>query len=425
MFQTAPVTTTRDDQPFDVGSGQVTRRRSRRLWLIAILALLGIVVFLAGTKVVQIVTMVKVGKKMVPPPVAVTTAKVEQVEWQPLRPAVGTLIALRGTTLSAELTGTVREIGFENGSLVKKGQLIVRLDTSAESAQLQSAQADAALAKQTLDRAESLRKQEVNTEAELEGAQARDKQARATITNLQAIINKKVIRAPFDGRAGIRAVELGQVVSPGTPIVSLQTVSPIYAEFQLPQQALADVKVGQKVALKVDVFPDASWEGTVTTINPEVDPGTRNVRMRATVENTDGRLNPGMFASVEVESGKVGQALVVPATSVIYAPYGDSVFVVEEQKDDPAKPEPGKAEAPKAKTAAAPKEGGDKPTLVGRQRFIRLGERRGDYVAVLNGVKAGEEVVSNGAFKLRNGQTIAINNALANPAQFVPAPVDR
>jgi membrane fusion protein (multidrug efflux system) len=148
----------------------------------------------------------------------------------------GTLIALRGTTLSAELTGTVREIGFENGSRVKKGQLIVRLDTSAEAAQLASAQADAALARQTLDRAEGLRKQEVNTQAELESAQARDTQARATVTNLQAIIAKKVIRAPFDGRAGIRAVELGQVVSPGTPIVSLQTVSPIYAEFSLPSR---------------------------------------------------------------------------------------------------------------------------------------------------------------------------------------------
>ena len=293
MFQPAQVTT-RDDKAFDTGSGvKVTRRTNRKRWLIAGGVLLAIVLFLAGTKFLQIFTMIQAGKKMVPPPIAVTTAKVQAVEWQPLRPAVGTLIALRGTTLSAELTGTVREIGFENGSLVKKGQLIVRLDTSAEQAQLQSAQADMALAKQTLERNEGLRRQEVNTQAELEAAQARDKQTRATVVNLQAIINKKIIRAPFDGRAGIRAVELGQVVSPGTPIVSLQTVSPIYAEFQLPQQALAAVKLGQKVTLKVDVFPDSSWEGTITTINPEVDPATRNVRMRATVENPDGRLNSG------------------------------------------------------------------------------------------------------------------------------------
>ena len=231
---------------------------------------------------------------------------------------------------------------------MKKGQIIVRLDTSAEQAQLQSAAADEALAKQNLERAERLRKQEVNTQAELETAQARDKQTRASVGNLQAVINKKIIRAPFDGRAGIRAVELGQVVSPGTPIVSLQTVSPIYAEFQLPQQALADVKLGQKVVLKVDVFPGQTWDGTITTVNPEVDPGTRNVRMRATVENPDGRLNPGMFASVEVEAGKPSQSLVVPATAVIYAPYGDSVYLVEEKKDAPAKPEAGKAPEPAA-----------------------------------------------------------------------------
>ena len=427
MFQPAQVTTTREDETFDAGGGvTVTRRSNRKRWLIAIIAILGIVVVLAGTKFFQIFTMIQAGKHMAPPPVAVTTTKVQQVEWQPLRPAVGTLIALRGTTLSAELTGTVREIGFENGSLVKKGQMMVRLDTSAEQAQLQSAQADAALAKQTLERAESLRKQEVNTQAELEGAQARDKQTQATMVNLQAIINKKIIRAPFDGRAGIRAVELGQVVSPGTPIVSLQTVSPIYAEFQLPQQALADVKLGQKVTLKVDVFPDASWEGTVTTINPEVDPATRNVRMRATVENTDGRLNPGMFASVEVESGKAGQALVVPATSVIYAPFGDSVYLVAEQKDDPAKADPANKAEPAKKAPPAPaKAPGDKPTLVAQQQFVRLGERRGDYVQILSGLKGGETVVSNGAFKLRNGQTIVVNNALAAPAQFVPAPVDR
>jgi membrane fusion protein, multidrug efflux system len=422
MFQPAQVTTTREDGAFETGV-KVTKPRNRRRWLVAGGILLLIVLFLVGTKVSQIVTMINVGKKMVPPPVAVTTAKVQTVEWQPLRPAVGTLTAIRGATLSAEVTGTVREIGFQNGSLVKKGQVIIRLDTSTEQAQLQSAIADAGLAKQTLERAENLRKQEVNTQAELESAQARDKQTRAAVVNIQALINKKIIRAPFDGRAGIRAVELGQVVSPGTPIVSLQTVSPIYAEFPLPQQALADVRLGQKVTLKVDVFPGKSWDGTITTINPEVDPATRNVRMRATLENPDGILNPGMFASVEVEAGNARPALIVPATSIIYAPYGDSVYLVEEQKEDPnAKPDPdGKA----AKAPPPPKSADGKPTLIARQQFVRLGERRGDFVAVLNGLKGDETVVSNGAFKLRNNQTIMINNALAPPAQIVPAPVDR
>ena len=213
------------------------------------------------------------------------------------------------------------------------------------------------------------------------------------------------------------------MVSPGTPIVSLQTVSPIYAEFQLPQQTLADVKLGQKVMVKVDVFPDASWEGTITTINPEVDPATRNVRMRATVENPDGRLNPGMFANVEVEAGKATDTLVVPATSEIYAPYGDSVFLVEEKKDEPPKGADGKPAEAKAAEAKAPppaaKKNGEanngQPELVARQQFVRLGARRGDFVQALSGLNGGETLVSNGAFKLRNGQTVMVNNSSPRP----------
>jgi len=406
MYQPA-ATTSRDAKSEPALAPYETKPNRRRRWIIAIGALLGIVVILAGIKIVQIKTMIDVGKKMVPPPESVTSAKVEQVEWQPVRAAVGSVTAIRGVTLSAELTGTVRQINFENGSLVKKGTVLVKFDVSSEEAQLAGARADAALAKQTLDRAVSLRKEEVNTVQDLEQAQARDKQTRATVVNLEAIINKKIIRAPFDGRVGIRAVELGQVVSPGTPSVSLQSVDPIYVEFQLPQQSLADVKLDQQVAVKVDVFPGQHWEGTITTINPEVDPGTRNVRMRATVKNPDGRLTPGMFAAVEVLAGEKAPAIVVPATAIIYAPYGDSVFVIENSKDPNQKDKDGKAQ------------------LVANQRFVRLGDRRGDYVAVLSGLAAGETVVSNGAFKLRNGQTVFINNALAPNVQFVPKPEDR
>jgi len=402
MLQPAS-STTRDDKPFEVGSPpSVTRRRGWKRWLLVIGGLLAIFAVLAGIKAWQIVTMVRVGKTMLPPPESVASAKVQSIEWQPVRSGVGTLVALRGVTLGAEVTGTVREIGFQNGGLVKKGQLIVRLDTSAESAQLQSSQADAALARQTLDRAESLRKQEVNTQAELESAQARDKQARAALVNLQAVINKKIIRAPFDGRAGIRQVELGQVVSPGTPIVSLQTVSPIYAEFQLPQQALADVKLGQKVQVSTDVYPGSTWDGEITTVNQEVDTATRNVRMRATVQNADGRLAPGMFANVEVSSGETRKVLVIPATAVLFAPYGDSVYVLENKKGEDGK-----------------------ERLLAQQRFIRTGERRGDFVTVASGLAEGETVASAGAFKLRPGMPVVVNNNISAPAQFVPAPVDR
>lgn len=378
-------------------------RKSHRLrtWLIAIGGLLLILLILVGVKFSQIATMIKVGKTMVPPPEAVTATQVKAEQWRPVRAAVGTLLAVRGVTLGAEVTGTVREIAFENGALVKKDQLLIRLDASAEEAQLQGAQADDALAKQTLERARRLRKDLVNTEADLEAAQARAVQAASNVTNLRALIAKKVIRAPFDGRVGIRQVELGQVVSSGTPIVSLQTVTPIYAEFQLPQQALADVKLGQKVTVAVDVFPGVSWDGTVTTINPEVDPTTRNVRMRATVENKDGRLVPGMFASVEVYSDKVEPVLTVPATSILFAPYGDSVYVLEEKKDADGKSE-----------------------LIARQTFVRVGEHRGDFVAVASGLKAGETVVSNGAFKVRNGQPVQVKNDAA-PAQLAPTPADR
>jgi membrane fusion protein (multidrug efflux system) len=404
MYQPA-ATTSRDAKSEPALAPYETPSRRRRRWLIAMVALVGVAVILAGIKVVQIRTMIAAGKAQVPPPESVTSAKVQQVEWQPIRAAVGSVTAIRGVTLSAELTGTVRQINFENGSLVKKGTVLVRFDVSSEEAQLAGAQADAALAKQTRERNEALRKDEVNTQQDLDNAQARDKQARATVVNLQAIINKKIIRAPFDGRVGIRSVELGQVVSPGTPIISLQTVDPIYVEFQLPQQSLAAVRLDQQVQVKVDVFPGSSWEGTITTINPEVDLSTRNVRMRATVKNPDGRLTPGMFAAVEVLAGEKAPALVVPVTAIIYAPYGDSVYVIENSKE--------------LKT----KDG--QPQLVGNQRFVRLGDRRGDYVAVISGLALGETVVSNGAFKLHNGQTLVINNALAPKVQFVPKPEDR
>lgn len=388
----------------EYASSSSTPRRPGRAkrWMLTVFVLLGIVVLLAGVKFVQIKTMIDAGKAMVPPPESVSSAQVQKVDWKPVHPAVATLVAFRGVTLSAELTGTVRQIGFENGAAVKKGEVLVRFDTSSEEAQLVSAQAEAVLAKQSLERANHLFKAQVNAQSELDAALAHDAEARAAVANLQAIIAKKVIRAPFDGRVGIRAVELGQVVSPGAPIVSLNTVSPIYAEFQLPQQALATVQVGQRVKLTVDVFPTASWDGTVTTINPEIDPGTRNVRIRATLANADGRLTPGMFANVEVLSDQQDEAVVVPATSVIYAPYGDSVYVIEKAK-----------------------EGGDKAPLVVHQRFVRLGDRRGDFVAVTSGLSGGETVVSAGAFKLRNGQSVVVNNKIAPDPQMSPTPVEQ
>jgi membrane fusion protein (multidrug efflux system) len=372
-----------------------------RLWAAVILGLLVVLVVLVGTKGAQIGKMIGAGKSFSPPPESVTSAKVSLQKWQGATSAVGTLVAVRGVTLGAELPGLVREITFESGATVRTGTPLVRLDTSAEEAQLAAARAEAALAKVTLDRVLEVRQAGSGTQAEQDAAEARAKAAAAQVAAVQATIAKKTIRAPFDGRISIRQVELGQILAAGAPIASLQSVTPIHAEFWLPQQALAGLAVGQKVHVHSDVFPGDTWEGQVTTVNPEVDPGTRNVRVRATVDNPDGRLRPGMFASVEVLSGEPKDTLVVPATSVLYAPFGDSVYVLE------------------------PEAAGEKKGLFARQRFVRLGERRGDYVAVVSGLSANETIVSSGAFKLRNGAAVVVNDALAPRAELEPKPADR
>jgi membrane fusion protein, multidrug efflux system len=373
-----------------------------RMWISVIVGLVVVVGLLVGIKAGQIVTMVKAGEKFAPPPTAVSSAKVEETEWAATRPAVATLVAVHGVTLGAELPGTVREITFESGSFVKKGVVLVRLDTSTEEAQLGSAKADAALAKLNLDRARTLRASESSPQSELDAAEARAQQARSAMATLEANIAKKVIRAPFDGRIAIRQVELGQVVSPGTPVASLQSVTPIYADFWLPQQSIAELKAGQRVTLSTDAYPGATWQGQVTIVTPEVDPATRNVRVRATVPNGDGRLRPGMYGNVEVVSGEKRRTVIVPATAVLFAPYGDSVFALEEKKDD---------------------KGGT--STVARQKFVRLGERRGDYVAVVSGLSPGERVVSAGAFKLRNGMAVAVNDAQTPGAKLDPKPTDQ
>ncbi len=279
--------------------------------------------------------------------------------------------------------------------------MLVRLDTSNQEAQLAAAKADATLARLTQHRTRALREKGVSTEAELEAAEARAQAADALVAGLQATIAKKTIRAPFDGRIAIRQIELGQMLAAGAPVASLQAVTPMYAEFTLPQQALGSLAAGQRVRVRTDVFPDAAWEGAISTVNTEVDATTRNVRVRATVPNRDGRLRPGMFVNVEVLSSSRRPVLLVPATAVLFAPYGDSLFVLEEKKDAAGKPA---------------------PTV--RQRLVRLGERRGDFVEVQSGVEPGETVVSSGAFKLRNGMAVVVNNALAPRAELDPKPVD-
>ena len=377
-----------------------------KIWIAVVIGLVVTFAALAGTKVLNIAKLIESGKTMVPPPESISTAKAESADWRAARPAIGTLTAVHSVTLAAELQGRVTEILFDSGQTVHKGQELVRLDTSVEAAQLASAQADEVLAQQTLTRAKALAEHGSNTPADIEAAQAKAASTTAAIAQLKATIGKKIIRAPFDGRIGIRQVELGQIVASNTPIATLQSVSPIYAEFWLPQQTLGELKLGMDASLHTDAFPDAVWSGKITTITPEVDVATRNVRIRASFPNLDGTLRPGMYGNVDVLSPDKRQVLIIPATSVLYAPYGDSVFTVGEKKD-------------------ADKKEGDKGGLVASQKFIRVGERRGDYIAVESGLNEGDTVVSGGVFKLRNGQSVVVKNDLAPDVQTHPNPLER
>jgi membrane fusion protein (multidrug efflux system) len=371
-----------------------------KVWVASVAGLLVVFGAIAGIKAAQIGAMIESGKTFAPPPEVVSSAKVEGVQRRGTMTAVGTLVAVRAVTLGAELPGLVRAITFDSGTSVKTGDILVKLDTSAEEAQLSAAVADAMLAKTTLEREQRLSEEGANRLADLDAAEARFKQAEASVANLRATIAKKIIRAPFDGRIAIRQVELGQVLSGGIPIASLTSVSPVYAEFWLPEQTLAELSLQQRARIRTDAYPGETWDGEVTTINPEVDVQTHNVRIRATFPNDDGRLRPGLFVNVEVFSSEERALLLIPQTAVLFAPYGDSVFVLEEQSGD-----------------------GGKGTVT-HQRFVRLGERQGDFVAVVSGLSVGETVVSGGAFKLRNGSAVTVNNALAADASLTPHPLD-
>lgn len=370
-----------------------------------ILALIGVLLLvgsLAGLKVLQFQTMFAQGANFTPPPETVTTAEVTRETWQPTLTAVGSIAPVQGVMLSAEVAGTVKQIAFESGANVRAGELLVELDSGVEQAQLRSAVASAELARANLVRARDLRGKNMVSQADLDSANAQAKQADAQIDNIRAVIDKKTIRAPFAGRAGIRQVNLGQFLDTGTSIVTLQSLDPVYVNFSLPQQRLAQLKTGLTVRVTTDAFPDRDFEGKLTAINPEVETVTRNVRMQATLANPSGLLRPGMYVDVAAVLPATEQVLMIPATAVLYAPYGDSVFVVEDKKDE--------------KTGAVDK--------VLNQQFVRLGKTRGDFVVVDSGLSAGQTIVTTGLFKLRNGMAVVIDNKLAPDFQINPKPTD-
>ncbi|MFL6540019.1 MAG: efflux RND transporter periplasmic adaptor subunit, partial [Chthoniobacterales bacterium] len=355
-------------------------------------------------KALQIGAMIKGGKAMMAamPPTVVTSAKVEKGNWVPILNAVGSIAPVQGATISAELAGTVAEVGFESGTPVKKGEMLIKLDAAAEEAQLRSNQAEAELAKADFERARDLANRKVISQAELDAASAKLTQKLAAVENEKSLIAKKQIIAPFDGIAGIRAVNVGQMVPVGAQLVSLQQLDQVYANFSLPQQDLAQVQVGLPVKVTSDAIQNREFEGKLTAVNSAIDPATRSVSVQATLDNSDHALRAGMFARVQVILPDQKPVLFIPATAVSYAPYGNSVYIIEKKQNEQTK----------------------KDELALRQQFIRTGEARGDFIAVTEGLEEGQEVVSTGVFKLRNGMSVAIDNKLAPDAKLNPKPAD-
>jgi membrane fusion protein (multidrug efflux system) len=363
----------------------------------AVIGLIVLIAILAGIKALQIGAMIDQGKKYVPPPETVTSALTRADTWETALTAVGTLNAVQGVDVSAELSGKVVQIAFESGATVKKGALLIKQDTSSEDAQLPGAEAQVRLSKTILDRDAKMLEKKIISQSEYDTAVADYDQARAQAANIRATIAKKTIRAPFGGRLGIRQVNLGQIIREGDPIVTLQSLDPIFADFTVPQQQTGNLRPGLQVRVTSDALPGSVIEGRIKAINPLVDASTRNIKVQAIIANRSESLRPGMFVNVSVGLPVKKKVLAIPATAVLYAPYGDSVFVISDDKEH-------------------------KGGKVLRQQFIRLGEKRGDFIAVASGLKEGEEIVSTGVFKLRNGQSVVVDNGLAPNFQNAPRP---
>ncbi len=367
------------------------------------LSLLGVLIVggtIVGTKVLQFRAMAAAGASMVPPPEVVTAATARADSWERTLASTGTLAPVQGVVVSAEASGRVVKIGFESGVTVKAGDVLVQLDSTTEEAQLRAAEAAVALAKANLARSRDLRVSNMVSPAELDAAEAQFKQASAQAESILTTIAKKTVRAAFSGRLGMRRVDLGKVLSEGDAITSLQTLDPIYVDFSLPQQHLSVLETGIAVRVTTDAAPGETFAGRINAISPEVDPATRNVLVQATISNPGEKLRGGMFAKVEVILPSTQPVLTIPVTAVLFAPFGDSVFVIESE--------------PGADGAAA--------ELVLQQRFVRLGEQRGDFISVLEGLEADEQVVSSGVFKLRSAMRVTIDNTLAPDAKLSPQP---
>lgn len=338
----------------------------------------------------------------VPPPSAVTTAVAQRVTWPSTLELIGTAQAIQGVTVSADLPGTVGAINFESGRPVHAGDVLVELDTKEEKAQLAAAESDRDLAKINYGREQQLVNEGVVPRSEYDNAFAQMKSTEAKVGEIQATIQRKTIRAPFTGILGIRQINLGQYLAAGQAVVPLQSVNPIYVNFGVPQQSAPEMKVGRKLRVNCDDLPGVEFSGQVTAVDSVVNESTRNIQVQATLSNPQGKLRPGMYVQVQVSLGASRQIIALPASAVNYAPYGDSVFVVGNMQD--------------------PKTG--KTYLGVRQQVVKVDGSRGDQVAIVSGLNPGDQVVTSGVFKLRNGAPVQVNNQVQPTNNPKPKPED-
>jgi membrane fusion protein (multidrug efflux system) len=363
-----------------------------------------VIVVVAGLgffKYRQIQTAIAMGSSFAPPPDAVTTVVAKSETWPSTLDVIGTTAAIQGVTVSADLPGTVAKINFESGQSVRAGDVLVELDTREERAQLAAAESDRDLAKINYDRDQQLVKEGVVARMQSDTSSAQQKSTDAKVGEIKATIARKTIHAPFSGILGIRQINLGQYLAAGAAIVSLQAINPIYVNFGVPQQQSPLVTAGRMLKLTSDDVPGVAFNGRVNAIDSVVNEATRNLQVQATLPNPGGRLRPGMFVQVQLGLGSSQSVIPLPASAINYAPYGDSVFVVTDLKD------------PKGKSYRGV-----------RQQFVKLQGSRGDQVGVISGVNPGEEIVSSGVFKLRNGGAVQVNNKIQAPNNPKPNPED-
>jgi membrane fusion protein (multidrug efflux system) len=372
-----------------------TRRLVTFVAVAAALVLLGVV------KVRQIQGMIAAASSFQPPPEAVTTLVAQEAQFPSTLKAIGSVAPARGVTVSADLPGIVSEISFESGTAVRAGALLVRLDTRQEQAQLAAAEAALELARLNRDRAADLLPKGIIAPADHDRAVAEHKQADGRVGEIRATIERKQIRAPFSGILGIRQVNLGQYLTGGSPVVALQSLDPIYVNFAVPQQQVGSLRLGRELRVDIEGASGGELRGRISAFDSVVDEATRNVNVQATFANHEGRLRPGMFVEVLLELGAPQRVVALPASSISYAPYGDSVFVVDDLK------------GPKGETYRGV-----------RQQFVKLGPSQGDQVGIVSGVKPGEEVVTSGVFKLRNGAAVQVNNHIQPGNDPSPRPED-